>query len=67
MWESQAAFSRDFSKPRWESRGAQSGFPPRRHFHSWLAVSRVATNPMWAKGNRDCFAQMFMYCDAAAS
>src|SRR3981081_4491876 len=44
-----------------------SRFPRRRHFHSWLAVSCVAANPMWSKSNRDCLVQMFMHRDSAAS
>ena len=41
-------------------------FPRRRHFHSWLAVSCVAANQVWTKGDRERLVQMFMHCDSAA-
>lgn len=41
-------------------------FPRRRHFHSGLAVSCVATNQMWTKGNRECLIQKLMHGHSAA-
>ncbi len=65
MWESQAAFWPDFSKPRWEATGLVAFLGGVISIAGWPS-DWVATNQMWTKGNRERLIQMFMHGDPAA-